>query len=276
MSDIWTLTEVRENTEQWRGAGMTADEILEELLRKFPSAFTQYISFDTAYELDKLVFGTGGDYKRSAYNYPKPGGIYIHDTDRGTEVYMCTSCRYFTFDKEVLLSPEMVAWVRENHRILDPVDFRQRFMQMFFSSTRAKFEVLHMVDNLIHDVCYSYSRAAYPSALGEWQYIRADRYDIRSKPSFYRVTAAGTMTCSVEFISAGDTRTWRAELWYAYLRAECGAFEPSDSVQRVITAFERAPVIHRTARVRGVRAVEFSSGRDYRPGREGIRVHKDP
>lgn len=256
MSGIFALTEeVREKIQTWRDARMTGDEIVTMLKHAYPSAFSGDTDFATKHELDQLVFSrvvlcrrdgapshhydamripTGGGYLRAAYNYPERNGIYIHDAEHGTEVYRCTNSGYFTFDKEVILQPEMVTWARAHYHILDPVDFRQRFMQMFFPSGRADFDALRWVDIIAGGEGYDYSRATYPGTVGEWQYRRADEENEDSEPIFYRVTAAGAMTCSVELLPVGDARSWRAPLWYAYLRAECGAFEPSDDLQRVI------------------------------------------
>ena len=244
MPDIFVLTEeVREKIEQWRADNMTGDEIVTMLKLAYPSAFSG-ITFATAYELDQLIFGegAGGGYIRAEYNYPMPGGIYTRDTDHGMEVYRCVfaSCGYFTFDKDVILQPEMVAWVRDRPLtyLADLEGFRQSFMQTFFPSGRVDSDALRWVDIIARGVGYDYPRAVYPGDVGSWQYRRAD-----DEPFFYRVTSAGAMTCSVEFLSAGNVRNWGADLWYAYLRAESpDAGEPSSAIQSAIAMVTRTPV----------------------------------
>jgi hypothetical protein len=213
----------------------------------YPSAFS-HISFDTALALDRLVFGegAGGGWLRASHNYPKPGEIYTNITDHGMEVYRIPRdrCGYFTFDKDVILQPEMVAWVRDRPlTYLDLEGFRQSFMQTFFPSGRVNFEVLRWVDIIARGVGYDCSRADYPGDVGSWQYRRADADDENSKPIFYLVTATAAMTCSVEFLSAGNVRNWDADLWYAYLRAESpDAGEPSSAIQSAIAMVMRTPV----------------------------------
>ena len=241
MSSVFALTEeVREKIEQWHADGMTGDNIVNLLKLAYPAAFSG-INFGTARELDQLIFGegAGGGYWRAAYGYPQPDGIYPRETAHGTEVYRCVrvSCGYFTFDKEVILQPEMVAWVRDRPLTYFAVDFRQSFMQTFFPSGRVDFDVLRWVDIIARGVGYDYSRAAYPGDVNVWQYRLADADDENSKPIFYRVTATAAMTCSVEFLPVGNWCNWRAELWYAYLRTVCpDAGEPSPVVQGLIAA----------------------------------------
>ena len=201
MSGVFALTEeVCEQIQQWLADYMTGDEIVTMLKHAYPAAFSGTgIEFGTAHQLDQLIFGVGagGGYWREAYDYPQPDGIYIHDTDHGTEVYRCTSHGYFTFDKEVLLSMEMVAWVRAHHDTPDREGFCTRFLERFFPDGLVDFDALRWVDILTLGAGYDYSRAAHPGALGELQYRHADEY---SESFFYRVTAAGYMTCTVERI----------------------------------------------------------------------------
>ena len=250
MSGVIVLTEeVREKILQWHADGMTGDNIaiLNLLKLAYPAAFSRAVG-KSMRKLDQLIFGegAGGGYIRAAYGYPQPGGIYTLETDHGTEVYRCVrvSCGYFTFDKDVILQPEMVAWVRDRPlTYLDLEGFRQSFMQTFFPSGRVNFEVLRWVDIIARGVGYDCSRADYPGDVGSWQYRRADADDENSKPIFYLVTATAAMTCSVEFLSAGNVRNWDADLWYAYLRAESpDAGEPSSAIQSAIAMVMRTPV----------------------------------
>lgn len=245
MSSFVLTDEVREKIQQWHIARIGGNKIIEQLKLEYPLAFSG-IPFRTAYELDQLIFGegAGGGCLSSVYgiDVPEPGEIYIRDTLDMEEIYRIPQYHsgYFTFQKEVILRSDMVKWILAHNLILTPADFCQRFMDMFFNETfppwHLHFNVLRVLDIMTLGKSYTYSRADYPGAVGEWHYRRGNA---SSEPIFYHVTEAGTMTCSVEFLSATDVSNWRAPHWHAFLCAELGeAYDPSDSVTRVISALD--------------------------------------
>lgn len=248
MSSIFVLTdEIADKIHEWRYE-LTSWETVNMLKQSYPSAFRDgNLDFSIARELDELIFDTSGAYWRQAYNFPEPGVIYQHTIEDSLEVYRCPHdrCGYFTFEKEVILSPEQVTWAMtymsthiiphsDESRRAGISNFPTSFIETFYPSGQVNFETLRWLDIITTGSGYSYSRLAYPGDVNVLYYCRGD-----GEPYFYRVTDANYMTCTVTRSPAGDARNWRAHHWYAYLRAEVGT-EPSDEVVSVIDMLDRS------------------------------------
>jgi hypothetical protein len=211
----------------------SSDEIITELKKQYPWVFT-ISNIEDAWRIDCAAYGPDNvnPYWRHAYGYPGgTGSIHVHNNT----VIRVTKSAYFTFDYKVVVTPEQYAWALA-HCDMHHAEFNERFFEAFPGP--CDFETKRQIDRICGHTGYGYNGSAFTGEVGElcFRPARAASDDYDEIPAaFYRITARGLLTCSVDEVPVDSPWTWDSEMWYAYLLNTTG-FPPSAEVRATIDA----------------------------------------
>ena len=187
-----------------RFSGATDNEIAEAFKQAYSDIFSKNIDFATARSIDNLVGNKSGGYWLQAYGYPKLDDIfymsYDHATDFGDFIYKVTERGpLFTFAYDIIVTSEMLQWVRE----IDSSDFcddviRSSFLHLFSNDGVIDFETLRQIDMRMGSHVYGNSRRdKFPGNIGEVRHMPESAPDANDG-YWYRVVSSGVFTCTVE------------------------------------------------------------------------------
>ena len=158
-------------------------------------------TIEDAWRIDCAAYGPDNvnPYWRQAYGYPGGvGSIHVHNNT----VIRVTKSAHFTFDYEVVVTPVQYKWALA-HRHLPHAEFNERFFEAFPGP--CNFETKRQIDRICGHIGYDYNGSAFTGKVGElcFRPARAASEDYDEIPAaFYRITARGLLTCSVDEVPA--------------------------------------------------------------------------
>jgi len=173
-----------------------SEDLRQRLIENFRSLFGNPTDIEQARAIDSIVcYGRSGSYWRSAFDFPHGiGTIRSSINGDGDEFYyIITEEGLFTFEYEVIATPEMIDWAitYSSRHDLTEAEIRADFFRYFGEQP---FETWTVMDLYLRDTRGQYERELYPGRTAKAYQLPANRgatwYVVQRNP--------GVFTCDVK------------------------------------------------------------------------------